>query len=99
MTAKRLLPPEVFDALHLSSLEFGGIGGGDFRDCDGTPLCAYGHVNDVPGSWATMECARISPITNDKAVRAINKRRGAFRYARVTFEEWCAELNIDVVQP
>lgn len=106
---KRLLPPEVFDALHLSSLAFGGIGGGWVRDLD-APLCAIGHalfVEHGAHAWWNLPLdaaaksalfeADIDGGRNDEAIAAINRRRGLRdTYARVSFEDWCAELNVDV---
>lgn len=106
MTA-RVLPADVYDALDLSALAFGGIGGGRVKDDCFTPLCAAGHARFLDSGKAngragvvrdTLDAVFVGDDfvvgVNDRAVAAINRRKGAPSYARVTFEEWSQELNV-----
>ena len=72
------------------------------------PYCIRGHafavVEGERRSYATPSISLDLTLTggvtyeNDEAVHAINKRKGnppfEGRNARVSFEEWCTELNI-----
>jgi hypothetical protein len=100
---RRVLPADVYDALELGALVFGGIGGGSLDDGYGQPLCAYGlapvlggkHTFDTfdPIEDALFE-AGITTSENDHAVRAINGRLGRPANDRVTFRRWCKRLNV-----
>ncbi len=73
MSVKRVLPADVYDALELSALVHGGIGGGTFgmlgdrpsnsmwesSDC-GTPRCIHGHAIWITGDHFTSIRAVIS---------------------------------------
>lgn len=99
-----VLPGDLYDGLQLSALAFGGIGCGRFYDKLGDPCCVFGMANFGPElnhPGARLFEAGITTCEdsdthrgNDTAVRAINIRKGANQGARVTFEEWCAELNV-----
>lgn len=103
---KRVLPADVYDALEFSALAFGGIGAGSYwGECRGEeidkPMCAIGHRWAIaPGegedsvTWAAFVSADIEEYVNDAAVRAINARLGKPQDSRVTFEQWCKELNV-----
>lgn len=100
----RVLPADVYDTLELSALVWGGIGADAYHDDRGCPLCVYGHAYSAVGPGETSTPASVlsaftnsRPIStgnNDHAVHAINRRKGTHLRARVTFEEWCAELNV-----
>lgn len=105
MTTQRVLNKDVYDTLEFSALAFGGIGGGSMFDCDETgavevPFCAVGHLRffsgDTDVEYVTTKggAGAISVWENDAAVREINRRRRAFPGARVTFKQWCKELNV-----
>jgi hypothetical protein len=98
--SKRVLPADVYDALELSALAFGGIGGGDYA-CGGEPLCVHGHLSAMCGyeTWqfaeeATVGYALLNATENDQAVATINRRRGKPAESRVPFDLWCAELGV-----
>lgn len=91
----RVLPADVYDALELSALAFGGIGAGLWFE--GTtsrrgeiPCCVHGHaiaVDDALFSRVGMELYRVN-ITmdaNDAAVGRGNK---------IHFATWCRRLNV-----
>lgn len=47
------------------------------------------------GDSGVLGCAGVSVLENDCAVRRINERKGLHNCdARVSFEEWCAELKV-----
>ena len=74
------------------------------------PMCLVGHIEDVAnddfdnaGNDAVKEIAQIIErelgstvltVFNDRAVETINKRKNAPDDARVSWEEYCTELNI-----
>lgn len=65
------------------------------------PLCMLGHLNFVSGPDTPFHkllrpffSNDITSVQNDNAVYAINERLNRPVYSRVSFEEWCAELNI-----
>lgn len=97
------LPPEVFDALHLSALAFGGMGCGDWEDCNGAPLCARGHAmkldTDERAAGRTelvfpkVHGAGISIVVNDGALEDAGVRRYS---ERIPFERWCELVGVDV---
>ena len=96
----RVLPADVYDTLEFSALVFGGIGRLAWRACGphGTvPLCALGHAT-VADPTDTMRralhAADIFAAENDAAVLSINLRKNSPRSARVSFGEWCKELNV-----
>lgn len=107
---KRALDPVDFMALHLSALVFGGIGQGDYHETPApyTPLCAAGHAmgfnhesartTGPDGKLMTQRLrdASINPETNDTAVQAILKRQGRDAEQRVSFEDYAAEMKLDV---
>lgn len=101
--AQRVLPADVYDALELSALAYGGIGAGSWSqwggDMAGAPYCAFGHAGhlDAFGCHTVAEAladARIGVCTNDNAVIRINTRAGMPGMNRVSFEDWCAELGV-----
>lgn len=76
-----------------------GIGQGMYTasDCDDTPYCVYGHLNDLRETIDYNKILFRVGITiwvNDRAVRTINKNKNAYENARVSFQEWCRELNV-----
>jgi hypothetical protein len=101
------LPAAVYDALKKSADLF-GIGANYLRQYNAdatqsTPLCILGHAyngdNDGDVNAAALKAAFQAEWlevgwTNDRAVRAINNRKGTPELARVTFEEWAEELNV-----
>ena len=103
----RVLPAKVYDALQLSALMYGGIGAGVYTVVNTeVPVCMLGHLGARPNEATTPEAMTMMTRLgfaiwdNDRAVKAINRRKGipetllsAFE-PRVTFEEWCAELGI-----
>ena len=106
----RELPADVYDALELSALAFGGIGAGSLTADHAypygvrgwhavDPLCAMGHAGALDGkylggAWKAVTKTGIDGPVNDFAVRVINRRKRRPRNARVTFREWCRELNV-----
>ena len=104
---KRVLPADVYDALEMSALAYGGIGARHWTDAGSTgygadpldvPFCISGHARACDPSRtvnAELHHADISIVTNDTAVRAINARKRGPLTARVTFAEWCAELGVE----
>lgn len=109
-TARRLVAPDVFDALQLGALMAGGIKDGPFWDGSGCPNCVHGiaaYVTDAVEKYDSTRaevwdnpvsvCLRdlgIGGVESDGACQDINERKGRPLDARVTFEEWCAELGI-----
>ena len=104
---KQVLPADVFDALELSALAYGGIGAGRYVAADereaafhgGVPMCAVGHAWHLEGLSSqevtgALALAGIGFRQNDLAVRAINKRLNRDPNARVTFKQWAKELNV-----
>jgi hypothetical protein len=101
------LPAAVYDALKKSADKF-GIGANYLRqynadETQSTPLCILGHAyngdNDGDVNAAALKAAFQAEWlevgwTNDRAVRAINNRKGTPALARVTFDEWAEELNV-----
>lgn len=108
MTTPKILPADIYDALEFGALTTCGIGAiRDFRFSPmGTqdyncPVCVYGLARFVVGNGSLLRALRkagISRNVNDGAVTRINMRRypGLYidRYHRVTFKEWCKELNV-----
>lgn len=94
---KRVLPPDVYDALEFSALAFGGIGAGSWGEPD-YPVCSIGHLvaAEVPGVnlMSRPPVVPVSEDENDDAVRRINRRKKKSGTSRVTFSEWCRELGI-----
>lgn len=96
MLSPRVLPPDVFDALELSALVFGGIGRGQCYNYDGdnAPWCVHGHgkscgMNDEGGVWVPMlDRLGITPHRNDAALSDVPDDE------RVTFRQWCKRLNV-----
>lgn len=101
MSAPRVLPADVFDALELSALAFGGIGRGRYahgedtdalRDGSGSPCCVVGHCamltgEGVFGNEALRALSRIG-IGEDENDDAVPKGR------RLSWPAYCAKLNI-----
>lgn len=97
------LPPDQYHALHFSSLVYGGIGADAFTDGYGRPLCVHGHLRRLYGPVMPDSVVfgrtrfLVNYTDNDNAVRRVNERKGKpkrNRSQRITFEEWCAELNV-----
>lgn len=103
------LPETLYETLHFASLAFGGIGAGQdfYYDYDGgygCPLCIHGLARLLDDTarrvWRSgvvsdaLELYGIWRSDNDAAVKRINDRKFAACDARVTWEEWCAELNV-----
>lgn len=98
-----VLPADVYDTLEFSALVHGGVGGGDWFTgvTMEYPWCIHGHAAWVTeGGYKTslspqLRYAGLGVDANDDAVRAINSRLGRRNlFARVTWEEYCAALNI-----
>lgn len=90
----RVLPDDVYHALHFSALAFGGIGK-DHWTLGGVPVCVVGHAELLgPGVIGSLAARGIRETENDLAVADINRRRGKAHNARVTFRQWCKELNV-----
>lgn len=107
MTTKEIrLPEELYETLHFAALAFGGIGA--YKDFEGRalkscPVCIHGlaricqRERDTIFKGASHDLVGVYQIPrarNDDAVSAINRRKGLDCRARVTWEEWCAELNV-----
>lgn len=104
---KRVLPADVFDALELSAMAFGGIGA-YYTNRDAAPHCVFGHAafaSGVPAMFSqegagtevghALCVAGISALNNDDAVAAILARTHRRRdTGKATFAEWCAELGV-----
>lgn len=91
----RVLPKDVFDTLELTCLVFHGIGPASYYFGD-APLCYVGHLaaaQAIP-SVSVREPFGITETDNDEAVYAINRRKKVNRNLRVSWEEYCRELNI-----
>jgi len=117
---KILLTPEQFDAIHIASLVFGGIGAGEWADDDRTKsddgiwepgdpdaalVCSIAMLRELESETGYTALASIVPwpyypTDNDRAVRAINRRRGRKKNlnARVPFLDFVKELNIDITE-
>lgn len=108
MSNKRILPADVYDALELSALAYGGIGAGRWVEDGGAgfgsapadiPVCASGHAfaaDPTNEMWHVLQSADLGIRHNDPAVVRINVRRGNdYSLARVSFAEWCAELGVE----
>lgn len=96
MKTQRVLPADVYDALELSALIFGGVGGNNMFAKDGCPLCIHGHAaflwnGDVGDA---LYATGITTFENDGAVQNVNRSEGRPPYDRISFEEWCAALNV-----
>ena len=90
----RVLPDDVYHALHFSSLAFRGIGKG-YWTLGGVPVCAVGHAELLgPDATVALAVSNVRETENDRAVARINRRRGRAHYSRVTFRQWCQELNV-----
>jgi hypothetical protein len=99
--SERVLPADVYDALELSALAFGGVGGGDYSEgVDHNPCCIHGHAasacGGMPWQWTFLnDMIGVSTVTSDRAVARINARlEAAYEDARVPFSDWCAELGV-----
>lgn len=103
----RVLPPDVYDALELSALAYGGIGAFTVGTEEKGPVCVLGHVRFLAGvplaSWtpsmnadyvALRNAVPVGPYENDAAVARINRRRDKPESRRVSFADWCAELGV-----
>lgn len=104
--AKKRLPREVFDALHLAALEFGGVGARLAADNDGNPCCIHGLAEWIDGveyqerrgspsvlMTPTREAlynANISVIGTDWLLKGLPEGE------RLDFEDWCAKVGVDV---
>lgn len=108
MTTRReiRLPEDLYETLHFASLAFGGIGAySDFegRALHSGPVCIHGmarvcqHMGDTIFRGASHDLVNVYQLTrsrNDDAVAAINRRKDLDLRTRVTWEEWCTELNV-----
>ena len=107
--SKILLDPVDFDALHLSFLEHGGVGGVcAFSGEPAAPHCVLGHAAWLEGSdRATTDAAmqtemgkRLTSagltwqLNDDVVLRA--RREGNWQSERIPFELYISLLNIDV---
>jgi hypothetical protein len=101
----RVLPADVYDTLELSALVFDGIGRLRLRNGDrgDRPCCIHGHAyaSEHQYGWgmegemsSSLFSAQVSTYVNDDAVAAINKRKHLPFDTRVSFPDWCAELDI-----
>jgi hypothetical protein len=86
------LKPEIFDALHLSALAFGGIGRGNWT-LGGTPHCIHGHAEAL-GEHISDELyyANLGVKNNDSALR----KAGVSLHERVSFLRWRKLVGVDV---
>lgn len=98
----RTLPADVYDALELSALVYGGIGARYFWDESGpsrSPCCIYGHAHALGDNvradeiFDAFHATGVSTSASDNAVWVINDRRGT-RNQRISFEDWCAEMGV-----
>lgn len=96
---KILLDADDFMALHLSALEFGGIGSGTIG-LPGSPNCVIGHAGFLDGQRLPY-----SDVTNPEtfvgrlaeAGLTWDANDGAMGYGRrVDFETYIELLNIDI---
>jgi hypothetical protein len=103
----RVLPDDVYEAIHLASLAFDGVGEGEATRL-GQPHCALGiaawvatgdpmaFYNDQPGykEWKATEIGRA--IEKTGLTWGVND--GAMHdvpmNSRIPFEEWCKRLNV-----
>lgn len=100
----RPLDPDVYDALELSALAFGGIGAGRCYLNNGDPFCAVGHLDSIAdnaadarrgyGAVLRLFGGRSVGLSNDNAVIRYNAGKNRPKYARIPFEAWCKELGI-----
>lgn len=101
-----ILPGDVYDALHLSALAFGGIGAGMFcvegdapwdsapiRTGNGTPVCAIGHAIFLDGQYRGPNCLA-DVVGNAMGGGAVNDGAFAPGEGRIPFREWCRRLNV-----
>lgn len=106
MTQQTVLPAKVYDAVKASAEKHGGIGARRFFVGESphvyvsknAPCCAVGHLIAAgcvidPGD--ARDVIGLTVGENDGAVRTINTRKGMVdKDARVSFEEWAAELGV-----
>lgn len=104
----RVLDADVYDALELSAMIYGGIGQPDlFSDIpEGpftAPVCILGHCEwaDPTPNWRGYVVNAVQDLftdgagfNSDNAVIAINRRRGRPEETRVPFAEWCHETGV-----
>jgi hypothetical protein len=95
----RVLPPDVYDALELSALAYGGIGGGAYVDRENdsafspaiAPRCIIGHARWLAGTGGPVEDAiesiGIDPHVNDEVILSGN-------HERISWAEYCRRANI-----
>ena len=90
------LPPEVFDALHLSALAHGGIGRSDYIDNQDAPVCYIGHLASlgVVEDHMVIEPFGFGETENDSSLRVAGVGRGE----RTPFERWCELVGVDVAE-
>lgn len=96
------LDEDEYDTLELMAYVFGGIGGGlnyIYTKYETVPICKAGMADFASDFDFTLNAslcfAGLTAGQNDRAVSAINKRKNNPDWsARVSFEEYCAELNI-----
>jgi hypothetical protein len=90
------LPPEVFDALHLSALANGGIGHGVWYDnFTGAPVCPIGLLGwadgiETPREWVANEAYGLNVTAVDMAMVDAGDR--------VSFERFCELVGVDVAE-
>jgi hypothetical protein len=103
----RVLPADVYDALELSALAYGGIGQPEIHRGE-APCCLYGHLAEVSGTDSIWELrpeidealtrpelyGYVDGDTSDIAVRKINRSLGKPVESRVSFKQWCKELGV-----
>lgn len=98
-----LLPPELFDALHLSALANGGVGEGTTGD-DESPVCAFGHAEWLDRGKVDPCAASLSPMEG-RLIRAgfdgigadVRLRKAGVKFPRrIPFTRWVRIVGVDV---
>jgi hypothetical protein len=97
---------DVFDALELSALVFGGVGGGSLRGYGEAPLCIIGLARfldgqpllyEQNGGEVAAELNRAFSASCEWDVTVKSDRvgaKGVLPYSRVPFATWCKRLNV-----
>lgn len=96
MRTQVVLPADVYDTLEFSALVFGGIGHSHSLDGDGSPLCAVGHCIIADGRSGDMMKAVILAVEQDHGgpVSLWNDSGFLPSEGRISFDDWCARLNV-----
>lgn len=98
---QRVMNARIYDVLEGAVAVGGGIGADYGWDGENDkPLCIYGYTSMLREELfmsiqRELGSLGILPLDSDQAVYAINKRNNPDNpRARVSFQDWCSELNV-----